>query len=242
MHRIRIIAMIVGLVAAGCGGGGETEDSTTSRPTTQSPTTVTTAAPTTTAAAQPIGPHAVAEQVVAAIAEGDAEAWRSFMAEGSPFFDEIDWTDEDYDGDGVITRADWMQFSISLRKATRSSVRGQCAAVSDTEADCAFVFADGFHEAAGVTPGPEEARYTIHGDSVMAVENLERDDSAAANVEEARHEEMLKYELWVMDSHPDHYPSLFNEPCCDVDFVRLPAAIPLHVQLMGEYFDTAGTS
>jgi hypothetical protein len=46
------------------------------------------------------------------------------------------------------------------------------------------------------------------------------------------------YERWVKQTYPDQWSELFHEPCCNVEYISMPSAIPLHEELVPEYLNS----
>ena len=65
-------------------------------------------------------------------------------------------------------------------------------------------------------------------------------DRPEGEEDDPHREAMLAYEQWVHDNHAEKYPEVFRNPCCDLDMIRLPAAIPIHEELMPEYLALNG--
>ena len=246
MVAIAVFALIVGaaavIVAAGAestgdvvGGGGDI---------TVPPVSVTTAPPA-TATPEP-QPHEYALALWAALygPDSDPEVWRSLLSADSPAFDPIDWVWlDDFDGDGTVAFADWMQFQIALNGATRTSANYECETVSEDTARCVVSMTDAFYGLGGMDKPANEVLMTFSEGKLVGEENVDADRNESLDIEatDARYWAMVDYERWIARNYPDRYPALYEPPCCDA-FVTLPSAVPEHEELMAEYLDSLATA
>jgi hypothetical protein len=142
------------MLGCGCGDGGDPDGAaSTTTASTDSPTT------TTTTAEAPTDPIAIVTRMLDASLAGQPTTWRSFYSDDAttafkdddtrPLFGEAEWVDVDFDGDGVRSSADWIQFSMAMNPATRATGSWSCTPVPDDEVDCTGAGMDAFAELAG---------------------------------------------------------------------------------------------
>lgn len=231
MRRILLFTMLLVAVTAAC--GDDAESTTTAAP---APTTTTTKAPPVTSTSPPAAAVAIGQHMLDAFLTGDAGAWRDRLATDSSMFDEPGWVPDDFDGDGLKSIADVVQHRIALGPALGRQGSGTCELTDGTgdryQVHCSYTLTDRFYKAAGYAEVSEVTGYTIVNGSVAAIESIESDGEAWG----ARMDAIAAYEQWVNEAHPDRYGSVFHDPCCEINFVRLPETIPVHEELMAAYF------
>ncbi len=243
---IAVFALIVGaaavIVAAGAestgdvaGGGGEI---------TVPPVSVTTAPPTTTTPPPQPHDHALALQAARYGPNTDPAVWRSLLSSDARAFEPIDWVWlDDFDGDGVVALADWIQFQIALNGVMGTSASYECETVSEDTARCVVSRMDAFYELGGIDPPATELLSTFSAGKLIVEKVVDRDRNESLDIEatDARYWAMVDYERWIAKTYPDRYPALYEPPCCDA-FVTLPSAVPEHEELMAEYLDSLATA
>ena len=230
-HASAVSVVLLAALLAACGGDDVGEVAATTTTTT---TTTTTLAVT--------GPHTVADAAIDALVSGDYEAWLNQFApdavigggqEAPALFEPAEWIAHDFDGDGVNTIADWMQFRVAFNGAAGATAEWDCTTVETDLAECTLRFMDEFYAAAGVALPVEVAHYEVVEGRVARVEELPyQDQDGHDRALEAKMELLGRYESWVHEQHPDRYNQLFTEPCCDLDYVLTPDAIQVHTELI----------
>ncbi|MDJ0665315.1 MAG: hypothetical protein QNJ75_12235 [Acidimicrobiia bacterium] len=243
---IAVFVLIVGAAAVIASVGAERADDVAGGggDITVPPASVTTAPPT-TAMPEP-QPHEYALALWAARygPDSDPEVWRSFLSADFPAFNPVDWVWlDDFDGDGVVAFADWVQFEIALNGAMGTIASYECETVSEETARCVGSATDAFYGLGGIEPPEEEVLLTFDAGKLVDHEVVDRDrlETLAAPASDARYFAMVAYEEWIAETYPDRYPALYEPPCCDA-FVTLPSAIPEHEELMAEYLEIMASS
>jgi hypothetical protein len=192
-------------------------------------------------------PHEIADDVVGAVATGDHATWRALHAEDAiavlpdgetiELFGASPFVFDDFDGDGIVSFADELQFRGAMHHPARQEMTWDCVTVADAVAECSMTVTDVFVEAGGAEPMHTASRLTFE-DGLITVEELlaSPDPVASDRAAEAYSATVAAYEEWVRDVHPDAYPTLFHGPCCNAAFVALPDAVAAHHVLIEEFF------
>ncbi|MDJ0960880.1 MAG: hypothetical protein QNJ88_09485 [Acidimicrobiia bacterium] len=233
MRRLLIVVLVLAALVAACGDG---EGIPTTRAPELSP--VLTTEPALPTSPPPVDAVTVGQQMLDAFLVGDATTWRGLLSSDSPMLAEPGWVPDDFDGDGLKTVADVVQHRAALGPAANRRGSGTCEVIAGTEegtrVHCSYSLTDRFYEAAGYAEVSEITAYTVLDGKVTDIETVEGNSDAFAE----RMEELFEYEQWVQETQSDRYDSVFHNPCCEGNFVRLPDTIPIHEELMSEYFDT----
>ncbi|MDJ0498221.1 MAG: hypothetical protein QNJ89_10345 [Acidimicrobiia bacterium] len=222
--------------------------------TTTAPATVTTTEPTTTIPLATAAPDVLAGQVFAANAGSDPAAWRALQAPDSPVFEPLSWEWlDDFDGDGVTTYADFLQFEIALHTPMGFRSEWECEAESAVTARCVVSNSDVFHALAAVVPPPLTLLETFADGLWIGGECVNCADGDMPRLMDLavtrRAEELVKYEAWVLENHPDRHSEVFDRTGVegligssnDLDWVVLPSAIPVHEELLPEYLGSVAS-
>jgi hypothetical protein len=179
--------------------------------------------------------------------ESDPMAWKKLIADDARFKDDQGvfygdsmqsghrFAGDDFDRDGSTSLGDRGMWNIAFGNALRFELLSLECITNGTEVTCTVSETDALFETAGVEPVPYTVTVTVEDGLVTEWEPLWSDTEAAARAGSAWWEQLLAYEQWVSDTHPDQQPELFHEPCCEGDLIELPETIPLHGQLIAEW-------
>jgi hypothetical protein len=250
MRHIMIITIALTLIIGAC--GNESADPGTAPATSETvaqtlPPTTTTTTTTATSEAPPSPAELASRFLEVRYLEIDPAAWRVLLPDDAPILNpEFAWVwVEDYDEDGAVSQADWVQFQIATNRAIRSDAEWECESVSDDTARCVVSHTSAFYELGGASPPPEEALWTFEAGLLVEYETVEPEnpaewDSLKDLAEEGRWEALARYEEWVKDTYPDRYSAVFDEGVDD--WVVLPSAVLMHEELMAEYLDSVASA
>nr|MDJ0954781.1 hypothetical protein [Acidimicrobiia bacterium] len=178
---LAVFLLIVGSAAVILAAGADsTEDVAGGDGEATVPSVSATAAPATTTVPE-LQPrdHALALLAARYGADADPMVWSGFLVDDSPAFEPIEWDWlDDFDGDGVVAFADWMQFQIALNGATGTNAEYECETVSEDTARCAVTHTDHFYERGGATPPATEMLMTFSAGKLSGEEVVEPADAA----------------------------------------------------------------
>ena len=186
-----------------------------------------------------------ADDLLQAMADGDNGHWRELTASDAvsifpdgtelAMFDAVPWMDDDFDGDGVTSYADDVQFRNAMHGPARQHMEWECETSSDSEATCVVSATDAFIEAYGGDPMVTELTYSFVDGKMTREVGVVMNDSG-----EAWRAGMAQYQRWVDQAHPDVFDQLFRGSCCEAGLVETEAAIELHQDLLDEFIDGDG--
>lgn len=194
--------------------------------------------------AEPVG---LSADLLTATRDGDNQTWRDAYAANAKVtfpdgttmevFGEAPYPVDDFDGDGVGSFADDMQFRNALHEPAGQTMTWECSEIAADQSECTTTASDKFIEAGGGAPLVTTTRTTFHDGKVIKQEFLEPTDDASMQASQDAHAAtMSSYEQWVLDTHPDLYKAVFHGPCCDSALVGSADAITIHAELMPTYF------
>jgi hypothetical protein len=190
-------------------------------------------------------PSEMADQLLQAEADGDNDRWRDLTSQDAisvfpdgtelALFGDAPWVSDDFDGDGVTSWADDLQFRNALHGPARQTMDWDCTTISDTEAACVVTATDAFVEAFGGAPMRMEMTYTFEDGRCVRDVGIAEDEAALAASNEAWVAGMAEYQRWVDRTHPDMFDSAFRGACCEAGLVMTEDAISIHDELLAEY-------
>jgi hypothetical protein len=194
------------------------------------------------------GPDELADLWFQSFADGDVETYRESFADDAvfsgsegeffPVFEDHPWLGaDDFDGDGAVSFADGQQAALALATVTNLSWEWDCTTVTQDQAECTITAVSAFVNAGGGPPIVEVLRLTFEDGKIAILVKTEPVDPVAT---ETLWSEMRQYASWVRDRYPDRYDTMFHGPCCSSMMIELPDSIAQHIELMKEYFETAG--
>ena len=182
------VAVFVLVVAAGfvilmAGATPDSEVVTPNEPTTAPPTTVATTATPTTAEVQTAAvDDALGLWEARYGPNSDPSIWAGYLSPDSPAFAPSDWEwIDDFDRDGVVAFADWMQFQIAMNSAFGTTAEYECEEVSADTAQCGVTATDFFYQVGGAEPPGFEVLMTFES-GILAVEEPVEAANAATQI------------------------------------------------------------
>ncbi len=141
---------------------------------------------------------------------------------------------EDFDGDGVATSADIIQWNFAMRKAWGRQSTWDCREVDQAVVECTITSTN---DVVGTGPGLdwiEVQSFRVERGLIVEVRGMNDPEiNALADTQMVR--ELFAYERWVEQTYPEKWAQLFDEPCCNLEFRELPANIAIHQNLMAEF-------
>jgi hypothetical protein len=156
--------------------------------------------------------------------------------EGEPFSlaDSRGNTVEDFDGDGVATSADVIQWNFAMRGPWGEKSTWDCSEVDESRVECAIVTTN---DVVGTGPDldwVETQSFRVEGGLIVEVRSTSDPEyNAVADARMVR--ELFAYERWVKQEHPEQWDILFREPCCNLYFRHRPDSIAMHQELMAGF-------
>lgn len=198
----------------------------------------------------------VVERMLHARADNDVDTYRAQYAEDAVFVDpwgtrqalfgaDSDVAD-DFDGDGVMTMFDTVQFDMALGPVFDRKVLYECRSLSSIGAYCRLTTTDVFVQRSGPdfmdTPTPPNPT-PVSTEMLFAVDEglIVEERTMSWGPDSRRNAEVMGYERWVLSDHPDLSEQLYRpseqlyRPVTLENYIRLPETIPIHAQLMAEY-------
>jgi hypothetical protein len=142
---------------------------------------------------------------------------------------------EDFDGDGVATSADVIQWNFAMRESWGERSTWECREIDESNIECALTTTNDV-----VGPGldwQEIQSFRVEAGLIVEVRSLtDPDYNAVPDTTMVR--ELFAYERWVNQVHPERWSELFEEPCCNLDFVQSSASVPIHRELVADFIET----
>lgn len=141
---------------------------------------------------------------------------------------------EDFDGDGVATSADVVQWNFAMRGSWGERSTWDCREVSESEVECTITSTN---DLVGAGPGyqwVEVQSFRVEGGLIVEVRSM-TDPEVNGVADAAMVRELFAYERWVRQEHPGTWPELFDEPCCNLNFRHRPESIPIHRELVAGF-------
>jgi hypothetical protein len=185
---------------------------------------------------------------IQSFADGDVETYRDSFADDALFAgpegkfyllcEDHPWLGvDDFDGDGAESFADGHQATLALYAVTNLSWEWDCTTVTQDQAECTITSVNAFVNAGGGPPIVQVLRLTSEDGKIAILGKGEPFDPVAA---ETLGSERRQYASWVEDQYPDRYDPMFHGSCCSSLMIKLPDSIAQQVELIKEYFETAG--
>ncbi|MDJ0497584.1 MAG: hypothetical protein QNJ89_07125 [Acidimicrobiia bacterium] len=232
MRSLRLLLLAAFLVAAGCSDGSG--DQTT-----------------TSFAAIPGVPDRpaieVVEEMLAAMNAADPAALldyhhpnavvTSFEGDSFSIADTPGSSGDDFDGDGVATSADVIQWNFAMRESWGERSTWECRKIDEASVQCTLSTTN---DVIGTGPGLdwlEIQSFRVEAGLIVEVRSMTDPDYNALS-DTTMVNELFAYERWINQEHPERWSELFEEPCCNLDFKRSPGTVPIHKELMAEFIET----
>jgi alpha-amylase len=144
----------------------------------------------------------------------------------------------DWDGDGAHTVTDIILQQASLARVFRVRAEPDCVAAGGA-VSCSVVETDLFLDLAGIEPPPNDYTVWVQDGLVVGLEPLTPEASTDREFAASKwSEQLVVFEQWVADNHPDQYPVVFSGECCAGDgsnFIFTPATADRWETLLGEW-------
>lgn len=231
LSATRLVGLSLGLLlVAGCTSGNDNTETASSEPSARV--------------------QDIVESSIQASVAGDVEAWQQTFSDDARFVstdgtsmqldEEASWTSDDFDGDGIISYADVLQFWVAMAGPTGLRVEWECVTVSDDEAECTGTETHALAEAAEVPMATWAETLTVEDGQIVEVQD-QTDPAASISQETDGRRTLRAYEYWVWKTYPDRYDTMFHGPCCrgySWKWVLLPEVLPDHEELIPEYIES----